>query len=140
MSKKYKTDRRYKRVFNDEEKLKEMLKLRKQGWFYEELAEKYKVHHSSIIDQCQKAELPTFNHKQTEKRRQQLRRSEERINLRKRRRIRIKAELKRKLISRLPKEKLSEYDKITARRINKGQNYETYLKKEPNKLDILVGL
>jgi len=38
----------------DEEKLQEMLKLRKSGWSYHTLAKKYGCDHSSIIYQCQK--------------------------------------------------------------------------------------
>ena len=38
----------------DEEKLQEMLELRKSGWSYHALAKKYGCDHSSIIYQCQK--------------------------------------------------------------------------------------
>src|SRR3990167_9657124 len=44
--------RTYKKVFEDKEKLKEMLKLRAMGYSSPALAKKYKVDHSSILRKC----------------------------------------------------------------------------------------
>src|SRR3990167_6884614 len=46
-----------KKLFLDEEKLQEMLELRKGGWSYNALAKKYGCDHTSIIYQCQKHKI-----------------------------------------------------------------------------------
>lgn len=44
----------YKKIFNDEKKLQEMLDLRSQGWSFPKLGARYGCDHSSIIYQVKK--------------------------------------------------------------------------------------
>ena len=49
-------NRTYKKVFShNPELLEELFKLRYEGWSYPRLARRFKIDHSSIIYQCQKA-------------------------------------------------------------------------------------
>lgn len=45
------------RIFKDEEKLRQMLNLRRVGWSFHALAEKYNCHVDSIKYQCGKHEV-----------------------------------------------------------------------------------
>lgn len=49
--------RTFKMIFNDKNKLNEMLELRRLGWTYVSLALIYNVDHSSIYAQCKKRHI-----------------------------------------------------------------------------------
>jgi hypothetical protein len=98
-------ERHYRRLFKDEEILKEMLVLYEEGWSMPALAKKYNCHHTSILHQLSKHGIPS------------------------RTRVRIpffKTE-KRNVIYYPPKV-AGKYDTLLAEKTNPGKSYAQYRK------------
>ena len=118
--------RLYKKVFNDKVKRAEMLKMRLSGYSLNEIAEHYQVHHTSILEWCQKYKVYPTAEQQKE--------------------IHARALTKRHGGARTPlpiiRIKIPEhkYAHILYEQECPGKTYADYLKKPKTRLELIVGL